>query len=163
MKTNIYILHKKYATLIIYRKTKKTSFHFLIDKEDVERISKHQWSVTYSDNQLQVYARNDSIGKLHQFILGKKNGKHIDHINGNTLDNRKKNLRHVNFSENAMNKDSVGVYFANDRQQWRALIQVYRKKIHLGSFSSRELALKARRKAEKKYFGVFARNRRICA
>lgn len=56
------------------------------------------------------YARVSCNGRdirVHQLIAGKaKNGKMIDHFNGNSLDNRRSNLRHVTRSENGYNKPS---------------------------------------------------------
>jgi hypothetical protein len=41
--------------------------------------------------------------KLHHFVVPKVAGKNVDHINGNTLDDRAANLRLVSFRVNALN------------------------------------------------------------
>ncbi len=80
----------------------------------------------------------------------------IDHINGNTMDNRIANLRSVTHSENMRNckcrKDNAfptGVH--PFRKKWKATITHNRKQIHLGVFDSLADALWARKAAEIKY------------
>ena len=85
----------------------------------------------------------------------------IDHINHNTLDNRKQNLRIVTRVQNQMNmskrKDNTsgftGVHFNKRSDKWMATIQVNYKSINLGTFKNKEDAIEARKKAEEKYFG----------
>jgi hypothetical protein len=98
----------------------------LIDDEDLEIITSIPW---YANNQSEyIYFSYDrkidgkrSILQLHRFVI-KCNDKNkiVDHINGNTLDNRKCNLRICTKSQNAMNskigKNNTsgykGVYFS---------------------------------------------------
>jgi hypothetical protein len=90
--------------------------------------------------------------------------KQVDHINGNSLDNRIKNLRLATYSENGMNRVSLsrrntsgftGVYWNKRDKRWVARINPNRKQIHLGNFINKEDAIQARIEAEKKYFGEF--------
>lgn len=46
----------------------------------------------------------------------------------------------------------TGVYFYKKSQKWRAYITFQRKCIHLGTFTNKIDAIKARKKAEEKYF-----------
>jgi hypothetical protein len=88
----------------------------------------------------------------------------VDHINGDTTDNRKKNLRVRTQSENNMNKTIqcnnksgiVGVYWDKPTNMWISLIAVRKKRMQLGSFYYLRNAVKARIDAEKKYFGEHA-------
>lgn len=81
----------------------------------------------------------------------------IDHINGQRDDNRIENLRCATPHQNAHNKAStrpdgvVGV--SPQRGKYVATIGVRGKRHYLGSFSTYEAAVRARRRAEKK-FGI---------
>lgn len=83
----------------------------------------------------------------------------IDHISGNTLDNRICNLREVSRTDNARNmtissrntSGVVGVCYNTLRDKWDAHIHVDYRRLHLGHFASFEDAVKARKMAEKKY------------
>lgn len=55
-----------------------------------------------------VYKVGHKHYSVHQLIMGKApKGFCIDHINRNKLDNRRKNLRFVTYSENSINSDRV--------------------------------------------------------
>lgn len=86
----------------------------------------------------------------------------VDHINGDTLDNRTCNLRECTAGENNQNlkclsnnknKSSrfVGVYWHTKRRKWRAAIKYNRKKMTVGEFDTEEEAFFAYLEAKKKY------------
>ena len=94
--------------------------------------------------------------------------KQVDHINGNKLDNRIKNLRLATNQENQWNISSLqrnntsgktGVTWYARCKKWVAQIEVRdnqkRKGYNLGYYTKKEDAIQARIEAEKKYFGDF--------
>jgi hypothetical protein len=89
----------------------------------------------------------------------------VDHANGNPGDNRLCNLREANRSQNCKNirvpKDNtsgaLGVSWFGQTQRWRARIVCDGVEISLGYFRSKDDAIAARKAAEQKYFGEFAR------
>lgn len=100
--------------------------------------------------------------ELHRWIMGEPSGICVDHINGNTLDNRRENLRAVKNSTNIRNgkvrtnstSGVTGVRYRTDRGKWEARIRVNYKILVLGQFATKGDAVKARKQAEKKYFDV---------
>lgn len=91
----------------------------------------------------------------------------IDHINGDKTDNRIANLREATNSQNgknlklsARNTSGVsGVHFDRWSERWRAVIKVEGKNICLGRWADKSAAIAARKAAEAKYFGEWARSR----
>jgi hypothetical protein len=81
----------------------------------------------------------------------------IDHINGNTLDNRKCNLRIITRSENNKNmrmrvtntSGATGVEFDSNRNNYTARIQLNNKTYFLGTYNTLAEAHASRKGAEK--------------
>jgi hypothetical protein len=107
--------------------------------------------------------------KAHRIIwllqTGSWPSKHIDHIDGDGLNNSWSNLREVTASQNLMNQrvrsDSAsgikGVSYDKARNVWYVYIDVDRKRKHLGRYETKDEAAAARLAAEKIYHGEYAR------
>lgn len=99
---------------------------------------------------------------LHHAVAGRPpEGFETDHINGNTLDCRRENLRNVTRSENRRNRKGsqggppfLGVTWAKDRGKYQAQIKHKGKTIYLGRYDTAEEANEARLKAEKELWGI---------
>ncbi len=86
-------------------------FIAIIDAEDLLKISRWHWHARYCKPD-RYAARTKTIGSrkdgsrktiaiyLHRFLLGAPADLQVDHKNGDTLDNRKRNLELVTPSEN---------------------------------------------------------------
>lgn len=167
---NEYILHDNYAEIITYDKNGEKSGSTLVDLDKVEELKKYKIYIKGYDNKL--YANlNFPDGKkirLNRYLLGIVNlndwdGKVVvDHINGNSLDNRLSNLRKCTLKENMQNirkKNSfVGVNYNKQTKKWTARIMHNYKGKQLGSFLTQAEALMARLKAEKEICGEFGPN-----
>jgi hypothetical protein len=91
----------------------------------------------------------------------------IDHVNKNTLDNRRSNLRVCTVSENQMNRgkqknNSTGFKGVNvdkrcKRKKYRAKIAANKKTYYLGNFEKLREAGAAYEKAARQRHGKFAR------
>lgn len=143
--------------------TTNTNHEFYFDLEDFDKIKNYCWRemkthyIATHDKKCCLY--------LHRLITNAGNNNFIvDHINHNTYDNRKKNLRICTQSNNMMNgtkKKSntsgiTGVWWSNHSGKWIAEIMVNQKKIYLGSFNNIEDAANERKKAEDMYFGDYS-------
>jgi hypothetical protein len=142
-------------------------YTMLIDDDDLRWIQGkniHVNSKGYAE--VRWGGRKSPTSRLvHRMIMGEPNGIHIDHINGNPLDNRKSNLRLATRSQNMINSR---VYESNTSGQrgvtrhgsgWVARIQLQGKRKHLGYFQSFEEACSAYKDASTLLHGSFARNR----
>jgi hypothetical protein len=91
---------------------------------------------------------------------------YMDHINGDTSDNRIANLRPATHTQNALNKGMhrnntsgyKGVVWIKSRGYWTATIQVNGKRRRLGVFDSKEAAHEAYSAAAREHFGEWARS-----
>lgn len=145
----------------------------LVDDDDFERVNQYKWHANCGGKGLFYYAYSfikvNNASKrtvMHRFILNLRPDKKIqvDHINHNTLDNRKINLRLCLNGENNRNtllrKDSItgykGVSFDKINKKYVAQIKYNKKSYHIGRFkTAREAAIAYNEKA-KELFGEFA-------
>ena len=100
---------------------------------------------------------------LHRAILGLKrgDGRIADHINGNTLDCRKANLRIVTASQNSLNMPHQGATYDRRKQKRTTSVCVQGKRTWLGYFPTREEAETAYKQAAKEQFGEFYREAQV--
>jgi hypothetical protein len=136
----------------------------LIDDEDYPYLAKYSWK-THKDHNI-YYARGIINGKrvlMHRIITQAQRGIHIDHINGNGLDNRKNNLRVASGAENQRNQHTTrgkskykGVCWNKNSSKWQAKISFNNKDIHIGYFKEEEDAANAYDKRAIELFGEFA-------
>jgi len=126
----------------------KTGASFIIDSDDFIKISKHSWWQV--SNGYFVSRINGNYIGMHRFIMNVGKSKSIiDHINRNTTDNRKENLRIADQSGNGFNSNNNkawrsskyrGVSWNKGLQKWESYITYYYKKINLGYYISEEKA-----------------------
>lgn len=102
---------------------------------------------------------------LHSILVEAPKGAHIDHINGDKLDNRRENLRVVTPQRNQVNRkrlnrnNTSGVRGVNyvphlsQRSPWRAQLTANGKNYYLGLFATKGEAIAARRTAELEHYG----------
>lgn len=133
----------------------------IVDDDNYERLSAYSWHANRSaSNYYAATTMGDSEILMHRMVIECK-GQHVDHINGNGLDNRRANLRACNATQNHQNTRRIwgasqfkGVHRC--RNKWRAQIVVDGKKIHLGVFTDEQDAAKTYDDAAMKNFGEFA-------
>ena len=131
----------------------------IIDECDLERVMQHKWSLGSWGYASAIINGNNIL--LQRFILQEYDKDKIpDHINRDTLDNRRENLRIVDKSMNAINADIrsnntsgiTGVSWSHSLLLWRSYINYKGQRIELGYFKDKTEAIEARLKAENKYY-----------
>ena len=103
--------------------------------------------------------------KLHEYLYPHKEGYEIDHINLNTFDNRRCNIRYCTHQQNQMNqpiqKNNTsgvsGVSWYAPRGKFRARIKISQREIHLGYYGTFEEAVQARNVGMGCMFGEYGR------
>ncbi|HEY5138565.1 MAG TPA: HNH endonuclease [Methylococcales bacterium] len=102
---------------------------------------------------------------MHRFILNAQKGQIVDHKNGNTLDNRRCNLRFATYQQNNQNakkrKNCTSIYkgvsWNKACKRWDSFIKHNGKSINLGQFDNEILAAKVYDKRATELRGEFAR------
>ena len=156
----------------------------LIDDDDYEKINEFKWCASFDPKSGKYYAEHSIVLelkpklktksiKMHRIILGTTNSKiHVDHIDGNTLNNVKTNLREATPTQNGANRIIMskanssgfrGVYFKKnnnvnvsgrkytaERRNWVAQININGKRTTLGYFSTPKKAARAFDKAQRR-------------
>jgi hypothetical protein len=106
--------------------------------------------------------RNRIEESLARMMLKPAQGFHVDHINGNSLDNRLQNLRIVTPKQNMRNQSVTerrlprGVF--KHKKKLKAQITVNMKTIHLGTFDCPAMAHLVYLNARENYYGKQFRN-----
>jgi hypothetical protein len=140
-------------------------FEVTVDDEDFEWASQYSWCASLSTHGI-PYAKNLALGSLHRSLAKRWGwdieGKTIDHINHDTLDCTRENLRVLTKAENGRNQksrknsnhpDYVGVCFRKHVGRWMARIRVRGDVKFLGYFDDVEDAALAYDRAVLYYFG----------
>ena len=141
----------------------KKGVEFYFDIEDFDKVKKHAWYLSkrgYITTNIKRRAR-----PMHKFLLGDIKNAEVDHISGNKLDNRRRNLRICTHQENMFNQKRkctnttgfVGVSYIKRVGRYEAYVHCGGKKHYIGLFNSPEDAAKARDKKASILFGEFAR------
>ncbi len=150
-------------------KVKINNKECLLDLEDAQVLVDHDWHLHINKTNGAFYLRGwDKDNKkkilMHRLIMQAKVSEQVDHINGNSLDNRKDNLRICNHSENVRNRKKPksntsgykGVSWCRASSKWKALIGINNKRIYLGIFNCKHKAALAYNEAAIKYHGEYA-------
>jgi hypothetical protein len=137
-------------------------FRALIDDDDYAWLSQFKWHIARIGKANRP-RRSDKL-YLSRIILDAPKGMVVDHINGDTLDNRRVNLRICSVGNNrknnriyARNKTGFkGVTIHKKYGKYQAFIVNNKKSIWLGYYDSAENSGRAYDVAAKKYHGEFA-------
>lgn len=151
----------------------------IVDDEDYERLMKHSWAwvpPTESRSGAGYAVRKGSkkhgephTVHMHREILHAPAHRQIDHINMNSLDNRKENLRYATVQENGFNRPKPvmpctsrykGVFARKnnpDANGWTARIKFNGRHVELGRYWREDQAAAAYNFASRIFFGQFRR------
>ena len=143
-----------------------------VDADDYGRLNQHKWYALWSKNTRSFYAARKSRGEegarreiqMHRVVMNTPQHLQTDHINHDTLDNRRENLRNCTRAENQHNSRPhvrgvsafKGVSWHKLRAKWQAKIMVAGRRKFLGLFPDEVEAAKAYDEAAAQHFGGFA-------
>jgi hypothetical protein len=143
----------------------------IVSPEDFDLVAQHRWYGFFNTTSKRWYAYADiknADGKaervyMHRLIMNAPRGLDVDHANGNSLDNRRSNLRLASRSQNQANRpaprnNQTGFKGVQRGRSGRyiARIQQCGKVKHIGTFTSKVEAAKAYDQHARVLYGVFA-------
>jgi HNH endonuclease len=143
----------------------------VVSAEDFDLVSRWSWFASKGSHTWYAVRKEGSREvAMHRVIMGVTDPEiHVDHIDGNGLNNQRSNLRIATRAQNQHNRGlsrnnksgRKGVH-RHTGGRWRAGIRVNRRQIDLGLFDDLEAAAAAYDAAALEYYGEFARtNARI--
>ncbi|WP_405113673.1 HNH endonuclease [Paenibacillus sp. FSL K6-1217] len=161
---NKYEIHGE-ETIIFIRKQDGSMIHFLIDTEDFDLVNRFTNTWGQLSRYIGIRFSNSSRKReyiyLHRIITNAPKDKVVDHINHNTFDNRRCNLRVVSISENSQNRSGAtsisksgvrGVVWSVRDEIWKAQYRKCGKQHYVGSFKTKAEAESAVIKARTEVF-----------
>jgi len=144
----------------------------LVDEDIAETFGKFKWLAQSCGSRIYAARADYKFGRryllLHREITACPRDFVVDHINHDTLDNRRCNLRICKPFQNAANSRKQpgtklsrfkGVAFVphlNRKNPWISFINFHGKRQHLGYWPDEEIAARVRDEAAIKFHGEFA-------
>lgn len=141
---------------------------FWFDKEDYDKIKNYCWHFNRWGHLISTERGSNKRVFLHRLVMQPiPDGLVVDHKNHpkgreNKIDNRKQNLEIKTTQQNCMNihnhkNNKSGCSGVTERNsKWIARIGYMNKRYSLGTYDKLEDAIKARKEAEKMYYGRYS-------
>ncbi len=166
------LIYRRLRYSYTFRKIPLTQGKYaIVDVEDYEQLIKYNWGV--ENNHMTRYASRKRLTsdvnclvariKMHRQIINVPEGKFVDHINHNGLDNRKTNLRIVSQEQNDWNRRKRrGNYTSKYKGirkkdgKWHVRISHKKIRLYLGAFDDELAAARAYDAKAKELFKEYA-------
>lgn len=159
--------YNDYAEIDTYDSHGNLVTTFKIDLDDVDKLGNKKWRTVFKLDKPYLFTGNQKSERIyfHRLVVGNPEQMQVDHISGDTSDNRKQNLRIVTLQENMCNlkkKKSCtsgvrGVSFDKKRNNWKVDFTYKKQRFYLKSFPTIEEAVYLRYLCEC-YFNKELRN-----
>lgn len=134
----------------------------IVDDEDFDLVNKYNWHCTHGYAASRPHRHEKHI-YMHRLILGilTSSKLDVDHINHNSLDNRKCNLRVCTRAQNMMNSLGYdtskykGICWRDTKKKWTSQIKFNGKQYYLGIYETAEEAAHAYDRKATELFGEY--------
>jgi hypothetical protein len=145
----------------------------IVDDSDYVFLNKNKWCLNSRPGRKLSYAKRaitlengkQKFISMHSLLIDTPKGMVVDHIDGDGLNNQRKNLRICSHTQNTRNASlskrnksgSKGIFWNKTNNKWKVSIGVDKKLLHIGYFINKEEAQKAYRNASLIYHKEFSR------
>jgi len=167
----IVLLYRRLRYGYTFRRIKLTRGQYaIVDPEDFERLNQYKWHCTcygYACRKVPKKFRksDERTSLMHKELCPVPDGKVVDHINRNKLDNRKVNLRPATKQQNCWNakykRKTIktrysGIHWNKNLQKWQVCLTVKGQRARFGYYADETQAAKKYDEKAKKYRGEYA-------
>ena len=143
----------------------------IVDVEDFEQLNKYKWHCTHYSYAKRAVSKRFDKGRrqvevyIHKLVCPAPKGMIVDHINRNSLDNRKVNLRAATQKQNVWNRKFIrktgktsynGIRWDESREKWQVRLTINGRRKSFGYYADEIEAAKAYDRVAKKYRGEYA-------
>ena len=97
----------------------------LVDEEDFPKLSKYKWYLYHTGYAYSRPKPDLPSWSMHRVVMGSPEGKVVDHLSHDTLDNRKSNLRVCTQMENQQNRNNRGHFSERFRKRGEKIFGPY--------------------------------------
>lgn len=161
--------YDSYGEIDTYTNTGEVQNTFKFDLEDIKYLMNHKWRTTFKGKQKSPYLVTGKTIYFHRLVMGNPI-REVDHINRDTTDNRKINLRESFRTQQLANTrlriDNThgikGVYFIkrkfNHKNGWKAEIAIGKKRFQSKYFETKEEAAYMRYLYEQHFYKTIGIN-----
>ncbi len=137
---------------------------FIFDASDYAFVSSYRWSVNPYGYPVTTDRKTHKKRYLARMLLGVDDAVIVDHINGDSRDERRMNLRIATRSENQFNMGMTsrnktgfkGVCYVAEKRKYKAQIRKEHRNMHIGYFHDPIEAARAYDEAARLFHGEFA-------
>lgn len=140
-----------YCEIDTYDQFGNVTYTFKFSPCDIEIAKSRKWQLSMKDKGVKPYMNNKDTDYFHRVILKDKlqPGLEVDHINGDSSDNRRENLRIIKKHENQQNMKIArnnttgftGVYERKDINMWKSEFQYMTCLTTSTSYPYKEMAI----------------------
>lgn len=145
----------------IFIKSSNSDDYFRIDKEDYKKVKDYCWCSSHGYAMAPIRGLKNKFVRMHRIIMNcgeQEDSLVVDHINHDTTDNRKENLRIATTTQNnwnSINTCNSGIKYKPNKDVWSVFINYNLQRINLGEFNTYDEAQNIRHKAEKVFYVEF--------
>lgn len=160
----IEFVDENHANILLYDKYGNVTAKALIDAEDVERVRGYRWMACVKRRK--TYVRANNCGHpiyLHRYLLNYEGENEVDHEDGESLNNTKRNLRITDRPDNILNvaphhnnKLGIrGVSYDRFHETYNVDFSYRKVRFYFKPFKTLEPAVYLRYLCETNYFGEY--------